>query len=179
MLNLTEIGKYIGKLRTDKKMSQQELADALYVTHQAVSKWENGRAIPNIEIMVSLTNFFNITIDQLLGYGMANKEDFSKLIKSYPREYVLNQLIQGKLDFKIEQVLYLLSNEEREIIISHVINQHIKIDLTELLPYLNQVERKRVIQAIKAKRLIINIKDISHMLTKNERNQIYGGKNGY
>lgn len=179
MINLEEIGKKISKLRTEKNMSQQELADALYVTHQAVSKWENGKGIPSIEIMVSLTKLFSITIDYLLGIGLDDKEDFSKLLKLHSREYVVNQLILGKLDFKIVDVIYLLSNEEREIIISHIINQHLKIDLLELLPYLNQVERKRILLAVKEKRVNIHINEINHMLAKHERILIFGGKNGY
>lgn len=175
MINLIEMGKYIAKLRTDMDLSQQELADKLYVTHQAVSKWENGKGVPSIEIMVSLTKLFNITIEQLLRFNIEQKEDFNKLLNSFPREYIINQLIQGKLGFMIIDVLYLLSNNERELIISHIINKYIKIDIVELLPYLNQIERSRIIQAIKEKRISINKNEISHMLTKNEKNIIFGG----
>lgn len=172
MLNLIEIGKYIGKLRTEKSMTQQDLADALFVTHQAVSKWENGKAIPSIEIMVALTKLFNITIDQLLGYGFELKDDFSKLLNSYPREYVLNQLIKGKLNFDIKDILYLLSTEERAMIVSHIINQHIDVDLNDLFPYLNKIERRRFIQAIQTIKFNITIDDIFHMLTETEKKLI-------
>lgn len=176
MLDLVAIGKFIAQLRQEKNMSQQELADALYVTHQAVSKWEKGKSVPNIEVMVTLTKFFNITIDQLLACNNINQKDFASLLASYSREYVINQLILGNLDFKIEQVLYLLSNEERDVIISHVLNQHLKVNISDLLPYLNPCERKRIVLAIKDKRLNININEISHMLTKTEKFQICGGK---
>ncbi|HEY8444551.1 MAG TPA: helix-turn-helix transcriptional regulator [Bacilli bacterium] len=118
MLNLVEIGKYIVKLRVEHNMSQQELADALYVTHQAVSKWENGKALPNIEILVSLTKLFNITIDQLIRCGIDEKDDITQLLNTYPREYILHQLLQGKLKFEIKDILYLLSNSEREMILN-------------------------------------------------------------
>ena len=172
MINLVEIGKYIVKLRTDQNISQQQLADQLFVTHQAVSKWENGKAMPNIEIMVGLTKLFNITIDQLLSCGFELKDDFSQLIKSYPREYILNQLIKGEINFEIKNILYLLSNEEREMIINHIINHQINIDIYELLPYLNQIERRRIIQAIQSNKFNIKINDIFHMLTDIEKKLI-------
>ncbi|MCK9470568.1 MAG: helix-turn-helix domain-containing protein [Bacilli bacterium] len=179
MINLVEIGKYIAELRTSNKLSQQELAEKLYVTHQAVSKWEKGKGMPSIEIMVSLTKLFNITIDQLLRTTVVSLNDFEKLLTAYPRSYIINQLIQGKLDFKIIDVLYLLNSEEREIIISHIINHHLDVNIVDLLPYLNKLERTRIIKAIKSKKLDISKREISYMLTINEKNILFGGKNEY
>ena len=47
MLNLKKIGSKISKQRKQMGLTQTELANALYVTHQAVSKWENGKSIPS------------------------------------------------------------------------------------------------------------------------------------
>lgn len=177
MLNLVEIGKYITKLRNEANMSQQELADALYVTHQAVSKWETGRSLPSIDVLVSLTKLFNITIDELLncGYNLLNN-DFNYLLRTYPREYVINQYVQGKIDVKFEEMFYLLSVEEREVILSHIINQHLKVPIKTIFPYLNPTERHRIIQAIKSGMITIDVGEIAHMLTINELNQLTGGK---
>ncbi|NLG82812.1 MAG: helix-turn-helix transcriptional regulator [Bacilli bacterium] len=177
MLNLVEIGKYITKLRNEANMSQQELADALYVTHQAVSKWETGRSLPSIDVLVSLTKLFNITIDELLncGYNLHNN-DFNYLLRTYPREYVINQYVQGKIDVKFEEMFYLLSVEEREVILSHIINQHLKVPIKTIFPYLNPTERHRIIQAIKSGMITIDVGELAHMLTINELNQLTGGK---
>ena len=61
MLNLNMIGQKIAQLRIQQNMNQEALADALYVTRQAVSKWEMGKSIPSIEILISLTQLFNIS----------------------------------------------------------------------------------------------------------------------
>lgn len=54
-------------LRTKKGLSQEELADKVFVTRQAVSRWENGETIPNIETLKLLSKFFDVSINTLLG----------------------------------------------------------------------------------------------------------------
>ena len=55
------------ELRTKKGMSQDELAEKVYVTRQAVSRWENGETIPNIDTLKLLSEFFDVSINTLLG----------------------------------------------------------------------------------------------------------------
>lgn len=55
------------ELRTKKGLSQDELAEKLYVTRQAVSRWENGDTIPNTETLKALSNLFDVSINTLLG----------------------------------------------------------------------------------------------------------------
>lgn len=55
------------ELRTEKGLSQGELAEKIFVTRQAVSRWENGETIPNIETLKLLSNFFDVSINTLLG----------------------------------------------------------------------------------------------------------------
>ncbi|MBR3620595.1 MAG: helix-turn-helix domain-containing protein [Clostridia bacterium] len=57
----------IYKLRTGKGMSQDELAEKLYVTRQAVSRWETGETVPNTETLKMLSDLFNVSINTLLG----------------------------------------------------------------------------------------------------------------
>ena len=65
-MNQEKIGKFILDLRKQNKMTQKELADKLNVTAQAVSKWENGRGIPDIEILQKISTEFNVNIDSIL-----------------------------------------------------------------------------------------------------------------
>lgn len=60
-----EIGKKIKQLRLYKGVTQETLAEALNVTYQAVSKWENGSSSPDIGLLPSLSAYFGITIDDL------------------------------------------------------------------------------------------------------------------
>ena len=55
------------ELRTNKGLSQDELAEKVYVTRQAVSRWENGETIPNTETLKLLSGFFDVSINTLLG----------------------------------------------------------------------------------------------------------------
>lgn len=55
------------KLRTEKGISQDELAKKVYVTRQAVSRWENGETVPNTETLKLLSDFFDVSINTLLG----------------------------------------------------------------------------------------------------------------
>ena len=55
------------ELRTKKGLSQDELAEKVYVTRQAVSRWENGETTPNIETLKLLSQLFDVSINTLLG----------------------------------------------------------------------------------------------------------------
>lgn len=66
MIDNRTVGKTIATLRQAQGLTQQQLAAAMNVSHQAVSKWENGAALPDIQTMVELTQLFGITIEQLL-----------------------------------------------------------------------------------------------------------------
>lgn len=62
-----ETKEVILKLRTQKGLSQDELAEKLFVTRQAVSRWENGDTIPNTETLKQLSILFDVSINTLLG----------------------------------------------------------------------------------------------------------------
>ena len=57
----------IFKLRTDRGLSQDELAEKLFVTRQAVSRWENGDTVPNTETLKLLSTLLDVSINTLLG----------------------------------------------------------------------------------------------------------------
>ena len=57
----------IYELRTKKGLSQEELAEKIFVTRQAVSRWENGETIPNIDALKLLSKLFDVSINTLLG----------------------------------------------------------------------------------------------------------------
>ena len=65
-MNQDKIGKFIKKIRLENNLTQKQLADTLGVTYQAVSKWENGKNIPDIELLKEISERFNINIDEIL-----------------------------------------------------------------------------------------------------------------
>ena len=77
-MNQEMIGKFIRELRKNNNLTQADLANKYNVTYQAVSKWENGKNIPDISILKQMSKDFNIDINDLLD-GEENK----KKVKSY------------------------------------------------------------------------------------------------
>lgn len=67
-----KIGDRIAFLRKKKGITQEELAGKLKVTNQSVSKWESGQCCPDIQLLPELASFFEVSIDELLGYRPAD-----------------------------------------------------------------------------------------------------------
>ena len=61
-----EFHEKLQELRKSKKLTQEELAEILYVSRTAISKWESGRGYPSIDSLKQIALFFNVTIDDLL-----------------------------------------------------------------------------------------------------------------
>lgn len=79
-MNQEKIGKFILEQRKKMGITQAELAAQLAVTSQAVSKWERGLGIPDIEILKKLSEIFNVDIDELLEGNKKNKPRSGKNI---------------------------------------------------------------------------------------------------
>ena len=60
------IGENIRHHRTQKGLTQEELADILYVSRTAISKWESGRGLPTIDSLMNIAKYFCVSIDELL-----------------------------------------------------------------------------------------------------------------
>ena len=61
-----EFNEKLQELRKQKGLTQQEVADSLYVSRTAISKWESGRGYPNIDSLKNISELFSVTIDELL-----------------------------------------------------------------------------------------------------------------
>ena len=64
-----ELSAQVKKYRTKLKLSQEELAEKVYVTRQTISNWENGKSYPDIHSLLLLSSLFDVSLDQLIkGY---------------------------------------------------------------------------------------------------------------
>ena len=87
-MNQEKIGKFILELRKEKNMTQQELADKIGVTDRAISKWENGRGMPDLTLMKPLCRELGITINDLLSGEKIDKKDYQEKLE----ENIINKL---------------------------------------------------------------------------------------
>lgn len=90
-----ELNEKLQELRKKKGLTQEEVAQFLYVSRTAVSKWESGRGIPNIDSLKAISKFYSISLDDLLSSEalMHIAEDDRK-----QREIHIRDLIFGLLD---------------------------------------------------------------------------------
>ena len=79
-MNQEKIGKFIAKVRKEKNMTQQELAEKLNVTDRAISHWENGRRLPDISLLKELGDVFNVTIDEIINGERITEKNQKKLL---------------------------------------------------------------------------------------------------
>ena len=101
-MNQEKIGKFILELRKEKNMTQQELADALNVTDRAISKWENGRGMPDYSLIKPLCEQLGITVNDLLSGERLNKRDYQEKFE----KNIMNTL--GYSFKKIKKAKYVL-----------------------------------------------------------------------
>ncbi|MBR7184666.1 MAG: helix-turn-helix transcriptional regulator [Clostridia bacterium] len=74
------IGEKIKKLRRARDLTQEEVAAHLGVSYQAISKWERGDGYPDITMLPALANYFDITVDELLGMNeLASAESYNEI----------------------------------------------------------------------------------------------------
>ena len=73
-----KIGKFILQLRKEKNMTQKELAEKLGVTDRAISKWENGRGMPELSLMKTLCDELGISVNELLSGEKIESENYQE-----------------------------------------------------------------------------------------------------
>lgn len=96
-MNQEKIGKFISTLRKEKNMTQQDLADKIGVTDRAISKWENGRGLPDLSLLKPLSDELGITINELISGEKLNKKEYQNKVE----ENVLNTINYSKKQIKI------------------------------------------------------------------------------
>lgn len=102
---MNEIGLYIKKLRKQKGLTQQQLADILNVSFQAVSKWETGETLPDVALLLNLCDALDTTADTLLNGGVVVNKN-RKLIKVENVVAGFDHLLQARDCFGKESIFY-------------------------------------------------------------------------
>lgn len=107
-----EIGKVIKQARLNKKITQEQLAEALGVTTQAVSKWETDCSYPDITLIPSIANYLDVSSDELLGIKLEERRrNIDKIIEKN-NELISKRYLDDSLNLMTES-LKRYSNDER------------------------------------------------------------------
>ena len=99
-----EFNEKLQELRKNKGLTQEELAEALYVSRTAISKWESGRGYPSIDSLKEIAKYFSVTIDELLSSDevLSIAEEDNK-----QKEKHLRSLVFGFLDISVLMFFFL------------------------------------------------------------------------
>jgi transcriptional regulator with XRE-family HTH domain len=125
-----EFNEKLQELRKQKGLTQEGLAEVLFVSRTAISKWESGRGYPNIDSLKAIAKFFGITIDELLsGDELLNiaEEDTKQ------KENHFCDLVFGLLDCSVAMFFLLPFFGQK---INAIIQEVSLLSLTEQAPYL-------------------------------------------
>lgn len=142
MIDFIIVGKKIAHLRKQLNLTQDDLANKLYVSRQLVSKWENGIGTPSIETFVDMSKLFGVSIEEILCTNDKVEIDEENIFKGHERSYIINSIINGSIEVDITNVLYQMSRLERMLILKAIKSHKLNVKIEDLIPKLTISEQK-------------------------------------
>lgn len=107
-MDLIKIGKFIANCRKDKKITQEKLAEKLYISDRAISKWERGLSLPDTDKMLELCDILDITVNELLNGEKTEMNDDNKKTEKLLIDMVKQKKESDKRLLSIEIVIGIL-----------------------------------------------------------------------
>lgn len=149
MFDMNKIGKKIKTARTEKNMTQMDLADAMGISYQAVSNWERGNSMPDIAKLPELCDILGINLDELMGTNNNTQtiQAVKKLIADENADITLEELAD---------VAPIVPPKKVQKVVVHCKNNHDSIDMEALLSlapflddeYLNDLAEKVALKGL-------------------------------
>ena len=99
------IGKFIAELRKEKKITQAELAEKLGITDRAVSKWETGKSMPDVSVMLELCEILGINVNELLTGQRISMDNYKETAERNLVEFAKKEEIYNKKLLSLEVVI--------------------------------------------------------------------------
>ncbi len=166
-MNQEKIGSFIKECRKNKNLTQEQLAQRLQVTDKAVSKWENGRCLPDASLFSKLCNELDITINELLSGEKLSKKDYQEKTEKMTLNLIDN-IHKSKRKYIKISILIILIFLFLFILINIFLNTKMKV------PYDSRIMECE----IKENNLVFKIKGLSiltshHTVVEKEDEEIY------
>ena len=105
-----KIGKFIAECRKKNNLTQMQLAEKLNITDRAISKWENGKSMPDSSIMLELCNELKISVNELLSGEMIEMKDYNQIAEKNLLEMAKKEEVQNKKMMFYEIVIGYMSS---------------------------------------------------------------------
>ena len=94
MFDTKKFGRYISRLRKNADMTQSELADKLFLTRQAISRYELGESFPDVSILINIADIFSVSLDELINSGEPTRAELK----------ILGSVAGGKKDIAADNI---------------------------------------------------------------------------
>lgn len=108
-MDLMKTGRFIAERRKNKNLTQMQLAEKLGITDRAVSKWENGKSLPDSSIMLDLCGLLDITVNDLLSGEVVLVDNYNKEMENNLLEMIKQKEESDKRLLVFEWVIAILS----------------------------------------------------------------------
>ena len=118
-MNQERIGKFISKLRKDKKLTQEELAEQLHISSKSISRWETGKCMPDISLLIPLSEILDVSVNELI---------LGEHIKEENMKQKTEQTIKETIKYSTKKI----KTEKKKNIIKKIITYTYKIQMTLL-----------------------------------------------
>lgn len=141
MLDFKAIGNGIRERRQRLGYSQDALAETLGVTHQAISRWEQGEAMPTVENLAELCSLFDVGFEELLLLGRPVDPTAKNIFDGHSRTYVVKEIISGRCPYDFVGNFNVFMPQERIMLLRAVKEGKLTADLLSLRQKLTQEER--------------------------------------
>ena len=101
-MNAKQVGLFMQELRKEKGITQKELAEALHVSNKTISRWETGKGYPEVSLMKSISDYFEITVTELLSGCRLSTAEY----KEQSEDILVTSLSKNSKRHVLEYILY-------------------------------------------------------------------------
>lgn len=135
-MNQEKIGKFIAELRKEQNMTQEEFAEKLGVTNKSVSRWENGKTLPDLSMITILAKEFHVDISEILNGRKMSTDELIELRNTIDQIILYSDTVQKKKKEKVNiyfaiaficSAILLIDNQ------FHILSYIFKYDIPEFI----------------------------------------------